>query len=76
MGTALAIVQALAALAGLLSLFLKLKQSAADRQAGRAEAQVEQAHEVNKAQERELNAQAGAPSSADDAIRRLEEGSA
>lgn len=46
------------------------------RDLGRAEAQVEQGKGTIAAQQAELQAQADAPRSADDAIRRLEDGSA
>lgn len=51
----------------------------ADRNAkdlGRAEAQVEQGNATITAQQAELEAQANAPRSVDDAIKRLNEGSA
>lgn len=46
------------------------------RDLGRVEAEAEQGRATIAAQEAELQAQADAPQSADDAIRRLEEGSA
>ena len=46
------------------------------RELGRAEAELDQANKTIEAQEAELEAQANAPRTEDDAIRRLEDGSA
>lgn len=76
MVTALAIIQVVAALAGLLRQIFVMKQSADDRQAGRAEAERDEAQAGREATERELKASIDAPKTPEDAIRRLEDGSA
>lgn len=76
MVTALAILQAVAAFAGLLRQYLVMRQGADDRQAGRAEAERDEAQAGRAATEAELRASVDAPKNAEDAIRRLGEGSA
>ena len=76
MATALAILQAVAALVGLLRQLFVMKQSADDRQAGRAEAESEEAQTGRAAAEAELKASVDAPKDAEGAIRRLEDGTA
>lgn len=76
MVTALAILQAVAALAGLLRQYFVVKQSADDRQAGQAEAERDEAQAGRAAAEAELKASVDAPKDAEEAIRRLGDGTA